>query len=210
MLNKLQEGFERLVAREKIIVIVAIFFSLWGMWDTFFYQPMQKKHTTLQQELSSLDTQLTTLKATATQLENHPQIDPNQGNQAKLTTLKASVQNQQEQLLLGHKKFVPPQLMAKALSDMLNHTVHTQLIKLEILPVTPLLLAKQQRLIYKHGLALTFTGGYVDTVNYLKALEALPWHFNWDSIEYKVTRHPLAETTLRVYTLSFEKDWLGV
>ncbi|MEQ1635765.1 MAG: hypothetical protein ABL903_03675 [Methylococcales bacterium] len=210
MLNKLQAAFEQLAAREKMFMAVTLLLSLWWMWDSFFYQPLQHKDSALRLELTNLKNQIATLQQTATQLESNPRHDPNRNNQAKLAELKANVTRRQEQLLLGYKKFVPPQLMAKALSDMLNQTANTHLIKLDILPATPLLVAKQLRPIYKHGLALTFTGGYMDTLNYLKALEALPWHFNWDSIDYKVKQHPLAETTLRVYTLSFEKDWLGV
>jgi hypothetical protein len=32
----------------------------------------------------------------------------------------------------------------------------------------------------------------------------------WDSIDYQVKNYPLAETTIRAYTLSFEESWLGV
>ena len=50
----------------------------------------------------------------------------------------------------------------------------------------------------------------MDTVNYLKSLESLPWRFSWDSVDYQVKQYPVAETTLRLYTLSFEENWLGL
>jgi MSHA biogenesis protein MshJ len=57
---------------------------------------------------------------------------------------------------------------------------------------------------------LTLQGDYFSTLNYLKALENLPWRIHWDSIDYNVKAYPQAETRIQVYTLSFEQDWLGV
>jgi MSHA biogenesis protein MshJ len=102
--------------------------------------------------------------------------------------------------------------MAVALSDILNRNNQLTLIKLDTLPITTLLKSKQPQLnpIYKHGLTITFSGSYLDTFNYLKALESMPWHFIWESIDYQVKDYPIAETTLRVHTLSFKESWLGV
>jgi MSHA biogenesis protein MshJ len=211
MLNKLQERFQRLTSREKIIVIAALLAGCWSGWDHFFYQPVMLKQQALKQQLTSLNTQIASQQQTELLLENSGNVDPNSGNQNKLVELKAQYSRLQEQIILGNKKFVPPSLMAKALSDMLKQNQKLTLIKLESLPVTTLLAVKQQHLpIYKHGLAITFSGNYADTVNYLKALEALPWAIVWDSIDYQVKDYPMAVCTIRVVTLSFEEGWLGV
>jgi MSHA biogenesis protein MshJ len=113
--------------------------------------------------------------------------------------------------MLGNKKFVPPSLMAKALNDMLKQNQQLTLIKLESLPTTTLLSSKLQlHPTYKHGLEITFTGNYSDTINYLKALEELPWAIVWENIDYQVKDYPKAEITIRLVTLSFDEGWLGV
>lgn len=210
MLTKLQLTFEGLALREKLIAVLAGSVMLWGLWNSLYYQPLQQKRVQLQQTLDTLAPQLENIQLQTVGLVRNPKHDPNQSNQSQLAELKAAVQGREEQMLMGYKKFVPPKLMAKALSDMFNQHAQIKLIKLDILPVTTLLTTNQVHPIYKHGLAVTFTGGFLETLNYLKVLEALPWHFNWDSIEYQVKIHPQAETTLRIYTLSFEKDWLSV
>lgn len=211
MPNKIQERFESLTTREKVIVITALLAAIWSCWDSFFYQPVMLKQKSLKQQLVSLDTQIASQKQTAALLENSSNTDPNVDNQNKLIELKAQYSRLQEQVMFGNKKFVPPQLMAKALSDMLKQNQQLTLIKLESLPATTLLAAKQQHQpIYKHGLVITFAGNYSDTVNYLEALEALPWAIVWDSLDYQVKNYPMAEITIRAVTLSFEKDWLGV
>lgn len=211
MLNKLQERFESLTPREKIIVFVALLAGLWSGWDSLFYQPISLKQNTLQQHLADINSQLASQQQVEAQLENNSKTDPNAVNQAKLLELKTQYSGLQEQIMFGDKKFVPASLMAKALSDMLKQNQQLTLVKLDTLPTSTLLDAKQQHHpIYKHGLAITFTGNYTDTVNYLKALEALPWAIVWDSIDYQVKEYPVAEITIHVVTLSFEEGWLGV
>ncbi len=211
MLNKLQERFESLTSREKIIVFVALLAALWSSWDNLFYQQISLKQNTLTQQLSNINSQLASQQQVEAQLENNSKSDPNAVNQAKLLELKTQYSGLQEQIMFGDKKFVPASLMAKALSDMLKQNQQLTLVKLDTLPTSTLLDAKQQHHpIYKHGLAITFTGNYTDTVNYLKALEALPWAIVWDSIDYQVKEYPVAEITIHVVTLSFEEGWLGV
>lgn len=211
MLNKIQERFESLTTREKVIVVTALLAILWSCWDSIFYQPVLLKQKSINQELANINTEITSQQQITTQLKNSGNIDPNVDNQKKLAELKAQYSHLQEQVMLGDKKFVPPQLMAKALSDMLKENQQLTLIKLESLPATTLLAGEQQHQpIYKHGLVITFSGNYADTLTYLKALEALPWAIVWDSLDYQVKNYPMAEITIRAVTLSFEKGWLGV
>lgn len=209
--NKFQERYDSLTAREKVIVITALLAALWGLWDSAFYQPVALKRKTLEQQLLGLNTQITGQQRILTELEQSANIDPNVDNQKKLAELKAQYSRLQEQVILGSKKFVPPQLMAKALSDLLKQNQQLKLIKLQTLPPKSLETQKQaHHPIYKHGLEMTFVGSYADTVAYLEALEAVPWAIVWESLDYQVKNYPLAEITIRVVTLSFEKGWLGV
>jgi MSHA biogenesis protein MshJ len=212
MLNNLQAKFEALTKREKIIVAGAVLIGLWVAWDNFFYQPTQKKQRTLQQELTNVRQQITEQQLALIKLENSLHVDPNLNNRNTLARLKTEYNRLHELKMQSGKNFVPPHLMAVALSDILNKNSHLTLIKLDTLPATTLLESKQpqQNPVYKHGLVITFSGSYLDTLNYLKALEALPWHFIWESINYQVKEYPTAETTIKAYTLSFKENWLGV
>jgi MSHA biogenesis protein MshJ len=211
MLNKLQERFQSLTLRERVIVIAALLAGLWSAWDGFFYHPLSLKQNTIKQQLVNINNQIASQQIIAMQLENSGNTDPNVTNQHKLAELKAQYTHLQEQVMLGNKKFVPPSLMAKALNDMLKQNQQLTLIKLESLPTTTLLSSKLQlHPTYKHGLEITFTGNYSDTINYLKALEELPWAIVWENIDYQVKDYPKAEITIRLVTLSFDEGWLGV
>ncbi|MGZ5013333.1 MAG: hypothetical protein ACXV7E_04850, partial [Methylobacter sp.] len=174
MLNNLRTKFEALTKREKIIVTGAVLICLWVAWDNFFYQPIQKKQRTLQQDLISVKHQITDQELALIKLENSTHEDPNLNNRNQLAKLKTEYNRLQELKMQSGKNFVPPHLMAVALSDILYKNSHLTLIKLDTLPATTLLESKQpqQNPIYKHGLVITFSGSYLDTLNYLKALEA--------------------------------------
>lgn len=64
--------------------------------------------------------------------------------------------------------------------------------------------------VYKNAVQLTLKGDYFSVVSYLQQLEKLPWRLYWDFIRYDVDEFPKAIVTLKVYTLSTEKGFLGV
>ena len=63
-------------------------------------------------------------------------------------------------------------------------------------------------LLYRHGVELTVRGNYLDMVNYLDALEALPTQLFWGRAALEVEEYPNARLTLTVYTLSLDKKWM--
>ncbi|NOT12003.1 MAG: hypothetical protein HOP23_09265 [Methylococcaceae bacterium] len=211
LIDNAWEKFQALTPREKIIVTATVIVCIGGLWDTLFWTPFKQEQEELQLELSHLTQQLSAQQQAAQKLENGLTVDPNQINKNKLAELTNQLSDLQNQLVQEGQKFVPPQLMAQALNDILNQNQHLTLVKLDTLPVSTLNVEKYQFFpVYKHGLTLTFSGSYLDTLAYLKKLESLSWRINWDSIEYQVINHPVAETTIRGHTLSFEENWLDV
>ncbi|MFZ2725189.1 MAG: hypothetical protein WAX77_02940 [Methylococcaceae bacterium] len=210
MFAKLVEKFNQLSQQEKIMVCLAVLVAAWAVWDTLLYEPLRQKQNALFEELVTLQQQHDAQRQALLEASNHERASPNAALQQKLSDLKAESARLQTQLMSGDKKFVPPALMAKALSDVLNQNQQLTLIELKTLPVITLLANKEQQPIYKHGLMIRFSGDYMATLHYLNLLEALPWHFVWDSIDYRVTTYPRAEIVITVYTLSFEEKWLDV
>ena len=53
----------------------------------------------------------------------------------------------------------------------------------------------------RYTLELQLEGTYLGTLHYLKALEALPWKFFWESADFEIIDYPVAQITLELYTL---------
>lgn len=77
---------------------------------------------------------------------------------------------------------------------------------------TPLVAANPERrkAAYRHGIRIRFAGSYLATLQYLRALEALPWGFFWDRVELQTQDFPRVEASIVVYTVSLEEGWIGV
>lgn len=110
--------------------------------------------------------------------------------------------------------------MAQVLEQLLARTSRMTLHALRTLPpesvtpsdarpatATPEAPAAQ---IYKHGVELELGGTYLETLNFLQAVEALPWRFFWDRIEFTVQAHPEGRVKLTLYTLGLQEGWIGV
>ncbi len=70
--------------------------------------------------------------------------------------------------------------------------------------------AKPPELLYRHGVEVVLQGGYVDMVNYMAALEALPSQLFWGKAKLDAGDYPTARLTLTLYTLSLDKKWISI
>lgn len=210
-LEQLQQRFDTLNQREKLMTVGAVIVLLWAAWDNLINQSLQSTRNSLKTEIATLENELLTQQQLIQQLASGN--DPQKHKQQTLSTLESSISNMQQQLGAGDKRFVPPHLMANALRDMLKQQGNLKLVQLETLPVSPFGTSKpedhQPTWVYRHAMKLTLQGDFFSTLAYLKSLENLPWRIHWDSIDYQVKEYPQAETRIQVYTLSFEKDLLG-
>jgi MSHA biogenesis protein MshJ len=62
--------------------------------------------------------------------------------------------------------------------------------------------------LYRHGVELTVRGGYLDMVDAMGALEALPTQLFWGRAQLDVENYPDARLTLTLYTLSLDPKWM--
>jgi len=211
MTETLFEKFDAASSREKLIFLATFIVIIWSAWDHLFLQPMLTEKKQLSAELSNLNVELSAQQLAAVQIETTGKIDPNTANKQKLVKINTALTKLKQKLDIGDKKFVSADLMVMALQDMLKQNSKLSLLKLDTLEVTDLSeLSQQKSWIFRHGMSITIRGDYFATLKYLQDLETLNWRFNWDSITYKVTEYPIAETTFQIYILSFEENWLGL
>lgn len=64
--------------------------------------------------------------------------------------------------------------------------------------------------IYKHEVELVLQGNYLDMLNYMQALEAMPERVYWSRSSLQVLEYPKASLRLNLFTLSLEKKWLNL
>ena len=203
--------FELLSLREKLYIFAAILAGLWMGLDSFYLQPTWQQQKQLREEISQIDTQLNDLIVAKAEIEAQGKFNPNQQNTQRLTSVKANLKRLKQKVQLGNKRFVESESITLVLAELLNDDYGLQLIHAEKLPVKSLTEQKEEKSwVFQHGLSLTFSGNYRNTLRYLQAIEASPWRFLWHSIDYKTQEYPTAEVTIKVYTLGFQEHWLRV
>ncbi|MFZ6817134.1 hypothetical protein [Undibacterium sp. Ji22W] len=70
--------------------------------------------------------------------------------------------------------------------------------------------SQDERSIYKHEVEFELQGNYLDMLEYIKALEAMPERVYWSHSSLTVVEYPKSSMTLRLFTLSLEKKWLNL
>jgi MSHA biogenesis protein MshJ len=68
--------------------------------------------------------------------------------------------------------------------------------------------APTTELLYRHGVEVTVRGNYLDMVDYMSALEAMPTRLFWGRAQLDVEAYPAARLTLTLYTLSLDRKWM--
>ncbi|HUU71036.1 MAG TPA: hypothetical protein VMW70_00285 [Burkholderiales bacterium] len=142
--------------------------------------------------------------------------DPDTRARARIASLSDHLRRLDAQMQGINRGLVPPQQMAQILEKMLTRDSRVKLVRLKTLPVSDLIArdsVKQgvgQANVYKHGIELTLQGRYLDMLNYLDRLEALPWQMFWSEARMDARDYPAVRITVTVFTLSLDSDWLVV
>ena len=147
--------------------------------------------------------------------------DPNAFGRSREMELRAANNEADQKLNDLYGQLIDAKEMSSVLTRILQNETMLKLVSLENLQPQLLLTTDvngaapdgqsgTQVNVYKHGLKMTFEGGFLDTVHFLRSLEQLDTSFFWDSMDYKVQSYPNASITLEIYTLSTQQGWLGV
>lgn len=209
----LREGaasFDRMTARERIIVTVALFAGFTMLWMTVSFDPQAAREHALTVELTSLKTQVD-----ASALALTAGADPLAAKRGKEAELIAALAAVDGELASESAGLIAPERMIKVVRDVLARQRSVALVSLHNKPVVSLAppAAGQSQAgsgPFVHRIELVVEGEYLDVLAYLQALEHLDWRFYWKALELETTGYPLNRVRIEMSTLSLEREWLGV
>jgi len=223
-LQKIQESIDGRIVRERALILLAALALIFMLWNFLVQAAFDKKMLSLRGQLTSLAAERQTSQSqilAATQLLLN---DPNKPKLEQITQLKQDISALEQQLGLASKNLIKVEQLPEALQDVLRNTQQLTLLEVKTLPAQELRFispgsstsapadanAEHQVGIYQHLVELRVSGSYGQLLQFLTALEHLPWRFYWQSLDYRVVAYPNAEVILRVYTLSTEEGLFGV
>lgn len=207
--------FERLSLRERVFVLAALLVMLVGGLNVLLLSPVDVRRKALLQEVTNIGSQIA---LTDSGVEAAVSADPTNGAAGRIQSLQKQLQQIDSELLAQSAGMVPPDHMAEAIQDVLRLQHGVALISLRNLPPTRLPAEKpaetagegEDRRPYVHTIELVLEGRYLDVLEYVQALEKLPWHFYWRHLEITATHYPTNRVRLELATLSPDGEWMGL
>lgn len=206
-LGAIQKRYEALSLRERAFVMLALLGVLVASWDSLLMDPLRRKQAELQMQL-----------AIASEFGGKPQSadasDPRQLSITRAGELQIQIKELDSQLASTTSGFVSSQRMIEVLHDVLNAQGSLDLVTIRNLPVTALIpdaeAGAPARPPYVHSIEIVIDGEYADILDYLGALEALPWKFRWSALDLTTLGYPRNRVRIELSTLSLDSTWLGV
>jgi MSHA biogenesis protein MshJ len=224
---QLQEKVEQLNKREKIMVFFAGLILFPGMIDFLVLQPMRDSATKWQQQATMINQRISSANQQQKELAQQIASDPAMELERRIEGTEIAIDSAEQELLAYTGSLIAPDKMAAMLKGLLQERGSLKLVSLENQPAKPLFDTKTSAKtaenqpsqktdpgmdvfgLYRHGIKLVFKGQYMQSMDYIEALEALPWKFYWHAFDYQVEEYPEALVKLHIYTLSTNSYWIG-
>lgn len=212
LLKSYAERVDNATLRERALLFIGAVLVLVFIGNFLLMKPLRDMQRRLAGDIAQRQTELRTVQAEMQRMGRTRDGDPDARNRERLAALRAEAAVLGAQVAEEQRRFTTPQRMREVLEEMLERNKRLQLVDLKTLPVTDLSDKQGQagRRIFRHGVELTLSGGYLDLHAYLRSLETLSTQLYWGKAEMSVTAYPTAKLKLTVYTVSFDQAWLVV
>ena len=215
---------------EKAILLGLLLLIIGYIWLVLVYDKLDDDQVDLQNQYAALSGQLVEEADRMTSIQRNYVADPDafaRSRQQELQQVTIEIDNQLRELT---GQLILPRQMAQVLTTILQRETTLKLVSLENAPSSVLVSAGSEAVVplvgqsefeidqevsdevrvYSHGLNMTFEGDFIETIRYLRSLENLETSFFWNTLNYQVTTWPRARITLNIFTLSTQRDWIGV
>jgi MSHA biogenesis protein MshJ len=216
----LAKKYESMSLRERAMVALAILGAGIFLWDSLLMQP-------LSQQRAAIDAELSTASASGFEAQSADLSDPRQVNLQRAAQLQTQMQALDARIADTASGFVSSQRMIELLNDVLDRQGRLELVSIRNLPVVslvpppkadenapapaePVADAGPGQPPYVHAIEIVIDGQYGDILEYLEALEALPWKFRWSTLDLNTQGYPRNRVVIVLSTLSLDSTWLGV
>ncbi len=224
--SPLAKKYESLSLRERALVALAVLAVTIIGWDSLAMEPLRNSRLALNDELASAG-------ASGFHAQSADLSDPRQLNLQLAAGLTTQLQGLDAKIADTASGFVSSQRMIQVLNDVLDRQGRLELVSIRNLPVVSLVppVTEETGLEgapaevaaatgapadtlgqppYVHAIEIVIEGRYADILDYLEALEALPWKFRWSTLDLSTAGYPLNRVRIELSTLSLDATWLGV
>ena len=229
--------FDALSVRERIMVFGASAALLIFMVVYLFVNPQLDKRKALADTIAQRQQAVAAIDAEMAQRMAAHAGDPNLQDRIRLERIRQQVQQMRHALQSTQNGLVAPERIVPMLQQLLKQQASLRLVSLATLPSGAMgqgghvaskasasasaaapagqspadaEAAQAPAVLYRHGVEIVLRGNYLDMVNYMDAVEAMPSHVFWGKLNMQVEQYPNATLSLTLYTLSLDEKWIAL
>ena len=225
-LAQLRARIDALSLRERALVCLAVCALLAFGGHALVLAPMAAQRDALHAQIAQQRGAMAAIDEAIASRVQAFQHDPDAAARARLNALHHEMGVLGERLLAVEHGLVAPERMAPLIEAILRANARLALVSMRTLPAEPLAQAPAAGsppvlapvaapaapaatpLLYRHGIEVTVRGNYLDMVDYMSALEAMPTRMFWGSARLDVEAYPAARLTLTLHSLSLDRQWM--
>ncbi|MGI9320336.1 MAG: hypothetical protein ACR2O5_02900 [Thiogranum sp.] len=205
---RLQQGIDRIDAlelRERILLLVATVVVLFLIVDSLGLEPALKSQQAAKQRIADLELKLSAMHQQANLFNYESDHNPLTSRYDSRDRLASELSELDARIVGQLGALVEPAQAAELLEQVLTGHRGLKLKSLQASSESRNKLASRKTRnstdLGRYQLEMVVEGGYLDLLHYLQELEAMPWKFFWQTVNFQTTEYPHAETRLRLYTL---------
>jgi len=234
--QRLELKIDALNLRERALLFAVSALVLITLINTLMLDPLLDRQKQLSLQVRRDQQQIAAMQASIQSALGASAANPDAAALERLKNLRRQASEMQGDLQGLQGRLVSSDKMARLLEDILKENGKLHLVSLKKLPVV--VLSRQENAegkgegqagkpaplppagkneemprrdtVFQHSVEIVVQGGYLDIMDYLSQLEALPWQLFWKSARFEVESYPVARLTLTIFTLSLDKTWLDI
>jgi MSHA biogenesis protein MshJ len=215
-LQRYADRLDAMSLRERVLIFLAVAVVIVGIADSALFEPILRRQKANSQRIQQQEDEIRTMQ---TQVQAYAQArtgDSVNAKRQRLEKRRVELAALDRELAAGQSELVPPERMAKMLSEIVKRNPDVELISLRSLAATGLTQslapipgsAPSGLALYRHGIEIAVSGSYLKMLNYVGQLERLPAKIVWGNMELQAGAYPVVTLKITLYTFSPDKTWL--
>jgi MSHA biogenesis protein MshJ len=196
--------------RERLLVTVTMFATIAIAWHVLFMGPLEHRADASRAELESLKLRIETANRN---LEEQILQLAGAGNEDRwrIAEIRRRIDAINSELGNYAAELIDPAEMAHVLEEILKEQTSLSLVRIR--NKSPELITGDDEnaatSFYRHVLEIEVEGTYAACLDYLNAVEDLPWRLYWQLLDLEVIEYPQNRIRIEVSTLSLDEEWIG-
>lgn len=221
--ERIELRYEALLPRERSLLAATLLLFVLLLPYLLWIEPLREQLRNGRESQANLEVQVQAQRDALARMETELARDPEQQRRAALAALSAELANLEQALRADQTRIIPPARVAGLLRELMGRDQRLRIVGINVLPAQPLLAPQQVAAegldaaqaeppatkLYRHRVLLTFEGDYAAALDYLRAVEALPYHLRMRRFELRVEDWPRLELRLEIESLGLEEGWIG-